>query len=499
MSRNARGAVAASVLSLAYLSYVFQTFGDGFWSAGVGDWVDPYFLNYLVEHWHRSILSFSSPWSPPAFFPLERVLGRCGHPLIFYVPFYEVVRPFLHPFVAYNAALLLILATGTVFLFLLLRKVTAITTLEALVLCAFFLTSKNVINGFTETWSQRASIFILPPILFLVLRSKTRAAAFAGGLAVSLLLVHEFYTAFFALLLPVAFVPLVRRQMRTRQWGLASMAGAAIGIGLFIWLYLPAYRQQPSFPQEQLLREIRKFEGQFNAYESLRVFKATALVLLFSLFPWLKSERRTRWLIWWFALVSVAVLLVPWRIGGFSIWMSLFAHLPGAGAIRDPKRIIYLYELAAVLVIAVAMARFPKRVRIAITVVIVALIATDWNRYRFQYQRPIAVFDQWVGQPMQIDPSCRSFFIAFASTAYSGRSAHQWSLYRIDAMFIAARTGVPTLNGYTGVEPPGWELANPYEEPYLSRVGQWIGRNGLTNVCVLDIEPRTMRPYKPQP
>jgi hypothetical protein len=72
-----------------------------------------------------------------------------------------------------------------------------------------------------------------------------------------------------------------------------------------------------------------------------------------------------------------------------------------------------------------------------------------------------------------------------------------WSLYGVDAMFISLAHSIPTLNGYSAWEPAGWQLANPQEPTYLAAVDRWIEQNSLRNVCMLDIEKRTMTPYSP--
>src|SRR5712692_10571790 len=170
------------VLSLSYLGYVFHLFSRTFWTSGLGDWVDPYFINFLLEHWHHSVWSFTDPTSPPMYFPVRHTLGY-SHSLILYVPFYLAVRPMLHPFVAYNLALLLVMECGIVCLYLLLRKFAGLSAVEAFILSAFFFTSRNVINGSMDTWSQRASVFLIPPIVLLALVSRQRLiVAFLSGL-----------------------------------------------------------------------------------------------------------------------------------------------------------------------------------------------------------------------------------------------------------------------------------------------------------------------------
>jgi hypothetical protein len=58
-------AAVVLALSLGYLSYVFQLSKDAFWKSGIGNWLDPYFINFLLEHWHHSLVSLSDPHRPP--------------------------------------------------------------------------------------------------------------------------------------------------------------------------------------------------------------------------------------------------------------------------------------------------------------------------------------------------------------------------------------------------------------------------------------------------
>ena len=117
-------------------------------------------------------------------------------------------------------------------------------------------------------------------------------------------------------------------------------------------------------------------------------------------------------------------------------------------------------------------------------------LATDFHVDRLGYERPLNVFRRWVEAPLAIDPACRSFYVRRASDKYMSRSENMWALYAGDAMFVALREGLPTLNGYSAWGPPGWDLANPQGRDYRDRVRDWIQHNRLTEVCELDIEAR---------
>ena len=197
------------VLSAVYFSYVFQFSHKEFLTSGLGDWIDPYFINFLLEHWHHSLWSFTDPSSPAMYFPARGTLGY-SHGLILYAPFYVAVRPFLEPFQAYTLTLFLVLLTGSSCLYLVLRKFLRLEFIESLLLSAFFVSSQNVINGRTGIWSQRASVFLVPPILLLALVSARMPMgrprlmlAWLSGLLTLLLFTQDFYTAQLGLLVAI--------------------------------------------------------------------------------------------------------------------------------------------------------------------------------------------------------------------------------------------------------------------------------------------------------
>jgi len=589
-------------VSVAYLSYVFDVFHTRFWNAGLGDWIDPYFINSLLEHWYHAVTTFSDPSSPPMFFPAQRTLGY-SHGLILYAPFYIAVRFFLHPFQAYSVSLFIIVETGIVCLYVIFRRFVGLSFIESLLLTMFFFTSPNVINGSIGVWSQRASVFLVPPILLLGLisyhhppgRRQLVLAGLAGFLAV-LLFPQDFYsghfTFFFAGLFLVAWAfveghisatlsmiqwrsqPVGERvalgatligaawtaylwmfggvrmrflgvRIASQDWrrpalvtlscavvlawlrgaehiradfrGLLSKAramagpwfealliGGVIGAAVFLWIYLPAYREHPRFPEQDLLSQIRARTWHrwssplqdLNAYDTSRSFALVAIGALFACLPWLKLDRKARWYVWWAFVISAFVFVMPLRIGGRAIWLSFFRYVPGFSVIRDPTRVIFQYELAFIVAAGLLMARLRPQpaYRLGVCLALLFFMVTDHRTDVLAYDRPVSVFHRWVESPIDIDPACHSFFIKPASREYMKRSVNVWALYGGDALFIALKQGVPTLNGYSAWGPEGWDLMNPPESDYRDKVRGWIALNGLTGVCELDVDARTMRP-----
>jgi hypothetical protein len=59
-----------------------------------------------------------------------------------------------------------------------------------------------------------------------------------------------------------------------------------------------------------------------------------------------------------------------------------------------------------------------------------------------------------------------------------------WSL---DAAWVALLSGVPTLHGYSGTEPPGWDLNGMKRPDFKARVMAWEKLNHLKGpVCEID-------------
>lgn len=562
--------------SLVYVGGVFHLRDGEFGSHAIGDWMDPYFINGLLEHWNHAVRTLTDPASPPMYFPATGTIGY-SHSLILYAPFYVPLRLFLHPFQAYNATVFLVMVVGIVSLYALLRRM-QLSIAEAAVLTAFFASSQNVVNGTTGVWTQRASVFLLPPILLLgglLARSERRRLMSAFGVAflATLIYAHDFYTAHFAVLLAAGllapFLPVTRMaewlrayyagQPAPRRWilaiaavataatalvmltggfdvrpfgvrfsmrdwrrpavlALASLAifawrarelpgrdllallspwsrglcaGAMAGALIFVWMYASAYADHSGFGKDDIWAALVTRDG----YLSQRVFVlASALVVIGAAST--NGHPALRRFAAVLAVMSVLVFVTPYRFNRFSPWLAFVAHLPGMGIIRDPKRIIYLYELAVVLAAGWMLPQSRRLYRAGVTLMALLFVVLQPNRNVFDYERANAVFDKWVAAPIAIDPVCASFYIKGASADYMSRSPHMGTLYGNDALYIALRHSIPTLNGYSAWSPPEWELWNPQEDTYPGRVRTWIARHRLTNVCELDIDARVMAPAR---
>jgi hypothetical protein len=577
-------ALIVVALSSAHFGALFRLADSTFWTSGLGDWQDPYFINFLLEHWYQSARHLTNPASPPIFFPARDTLGySCS--LILYAPFYLLVRPFVDAFQAYGLTLVLVAETGTICLYLLLRRWMRLSFVAALLLTAYFVTAQNVINGLMFAWSQRATVFLIPVVILVLLESRrmrpgparTVLAATSGCLC-ALVPITDFPTGYLAVLVAVmafgpamtfAAAPYLRRAIgalpssraarlllllagalaawslvtvltggistqffgirissrhsarpavaavlalaaflyvdrfrfaravvqQTRTWGLPFTIGLAVGAAIFLRIYLRAYREHPAFPKDEMLAVLTP-ASQLLAYDSARPFVFVLAMTALAWLPWSRVGRRARAAASWFLFAALLVLLMPLRFDQYSLWTTVVQRLPGAGGVRDATRIMDPFELAVVLGTGLLLARTTSRFARLCTVALLAIVlVSGWQTTTFDFSRPNHTYAQWVESPIAIDPSCRAFFILPASRAYSPRPNSAWSVYGLDAMFIALRHRLPTLNGYSGWAPEGWAVANPEVPGYLDVAARWINDHALTGVCALDIERRTMRPF----
>lgn len=592
LARTGRAAAVVG-LSVAYVGSVFRLWGTPFWTAGLADWIDPYFINSLLESWYYSLRRFENPASPPVFYPTPGTLGY-SHGLILFVPFYVPLRMALHPFQAYNATILLVVLSGTWSLYAVLRRAFALSFIEAGLLTACFAASANVLNEPMNVWTQRASVYLVPPILltgWMAVSTAGRAGAVYGfitGLLATLLYTQDFYSGHFTWFFAVCGVisiwagsvdvrsglrgwsrleriaaavavaaaawglylatagggvidvlglrirssnpsrPLILAVIgsaivivsRLRREGLPHVrlalpsrrllpfaAGAALGALIFLWIYLPIYLDFGGFNPDEYLRVLKgrdpaillhpaRFIETHDGFPTLQPF---ALVLIVTAAAWLGHRHvpralRIATLIW--LAVSFVVLLIPFRFGEFTIWGSVIRPLPGFNAIRDPLRIIYQYQLAVVVATAVLMGALPRPgwLRMTLAVAVAAGLYLAPNDTFMRYGRPNQEFDRWVGAPIRVDPSCRSFYMSEGPPEYVSRSPEPWTLYSNDAAFIALRLGIPTLHGVSAWTPRDWRVRQPHDPDFAAGVREWIQRHGLRDVCAMDVGRRMMGP-----
>jgi hypothetical protein len=67
-----------------------------------------------------------------------------------------------------------------------------------------------------------------------------------------------------------------------------------------------------------------------------------------------------------------------------------------------------------------------------------------------------------------------------------------WAPLQLHAMLISQRYDLPTVNGYSGWTPEGWDLHLPTTPGYRERVLAWANRHQvLSGLCAYHVDTRT--------
>jgi hypothetical protein len=175
---------------------------------------------------------------------------------------------------------------------------------------------------------------------------------------------------------------------------------------------------------------------------------------------------------------SIVLILVP---GILNLWRLVHAYVPGAAAIRVPSRVILLILIPMAIGFAIAWESLPRRWgwKYAAPLVLLCLLeqgvtTTTFDKLEARRRAgAIAAVVAAAGPP-------RTFFYSS-----SRKGLPDWNDH-VDGMWAEVVSGVPTINGYSGVSPPGWgplykaavRNARDQGRVHLQLLG-WLRQNNL--------------------
>ncbi|AJP74403.1 hypothetical protein TS85_09415 [Sphingomonas hengshuiensis] len=204
-----------------------------------------------------------------------------------------------------------------------------------------------------------------------------------------------------------------------------------------------------------------------------------------------------------FARVFALAILISWaltlRIWQVSPWLLVHFLVPGASGLRVVLRYQLFLVLPVLLLIGIAwraqLAQLWQRRPWIAGAIVALLLAEQVNLAqpaRLSRSAQHAALDTIPAPP----PGCSAFYIVSTRPgAPLYRDARLDALYphNVDAMFLAERWRVPTINGFSTFTPPDWNFAAPLAPDYDARVRAYAQRHGLTGLCRLDM--RAAQPW----
>lgn len=194
----------------------------------------------------------------------------------------------------------------------------------------------------------------------------------------------------------------------------------------------------------------------------------------------------------WF-WISVAVVLT-WLMafnygkrGAFSPWELVFRLFPGAKG----TRVVARYQLFLMLPVTVFAFRWlssqKERVR-KWAIAAGAFCAVEQLNLAAPAFIDVHQERAMLALVPPIPEDCRSFYVMSARAAGYGRQPDDLIYaHNVDAMFLSAELGVPTINGFSTFNPPDWNFKDAASPDYRDRADAYIRKHALTNVCYLDL------------
>jgi Domain of unknown function (DUF4214) len=381
--------------------------------------------------------------------------------------------------------------------------------------------------------------------------SQRKASVFLSSAAILWLLqaATTFYYAWFLLLWSLLFLltSLILKPSRsllfalTKRYWRAQLAGTAVfflALGLFIYSYLPGIRTASWTPYEYVIQMVPSWwsllcmgYGNYLWGWLLPLIMPAPwpenwaeLMVGIGLVPSITWIVVTIWMIrrFWSRsetalsrvtvsdaapafLTALVVATMLFYIIGFnygnnhSPWFYVNEYLPGAKAIRAVSRYVIFLTLPMAIAFAWLIERGIKRVakyrrkrtRIALTAVLTIVAAFGIFEQFGVFKIGGTGFSKRVEETYlramttKLASDCTTFYIT------PGSGNHGPFEYQYDAMLISIMTGIPTLNGYSGHTPPGWELYLVSDAGYEEKVRKWVESQHIQGkVCRLEVDPQ---------
>jgi len=519
-----------------------------------GDWADARFNNYILEHGYRWLVHAPGHerfWSPPMFFPVPNTAAY-SDVLLGVAPFYWPWRALgVAPDTSFQLWMLTVATVNYIAAFALFSRGFRCRTLAAAVGATLFSFASIRIAQLIHP--QLVSQFYIAIAILALLRmfdydpaeAAQRTApprldrwiyvlggAFIGQLYSSYY--NAWFLSFALLLAAIGAVMLadgrrrLERVVRTNARAICvSAVGAAIAVAPLAIHYSRASQQvgmRNFWMVEAMLPRIQSWAYMGTGswlYGSLaaqpifhfipmeheqRLGAGLATMVFAALGIWGARRRRV---VQFATLVPLAMALIAtqWP-GGFTAWRAVYEIVPGAAALRAVSRIGIAIVLPVSLGVALLVDRLtgdqldvrefplvPQRrsamVRGLVVALIIGAVILEQGQRLPSYVKLVAR-ERTARVAEAVGPHCA----VFLSTIVGGKE-DPWR-YHVDAMWASMQLGTPTINGYSGNEPPGWKFydirIHPGDGtlvPTMAEVVAWAARWRLNpnTICMLRVPP----------
>ncbi|HET6573089.1 MAG TPA: hypothetical protein VFG68_05775 [Fimbriiglobus sp.] len=182
------------------------------------------------------------------------------------------------------------------------------------------------------------------------------------------------------------------------------------------------------------------------------------------------------------AVVVLLAVALTTRVGGYALYDPLL-HLPGVPGMRVIGRVV-LVLLFPLAVLVAAMAEELRRFGSVAALAVLGLLAADqllvsrgenWASFRCPKAEAVARREQ-LAEVIRRHPDPRLVYVFPDPDGNTMASL----IRQLDAMRAAQQLGLPTVNGWSGYWPPGWEMFADYGGLF-----RWLDEDRRTGLVVI--------------
>ena len=544
-SRTANSAIAVVGFALGFVIF-FRTQIFSRLDLLFGDRGDTRFVVFIHEHLFQAMHGRSDFLSPPFFYNVRGTLGFSDAFLLNELIYAPLRVLGVDPYLALLFTIMILSVAGYGFLYGLLRSFGHVSVVIAVFASILFTFANNLYVNANHL--QLFAIYYVPIVAYLAVyaniwihKNKKRSliAGGAAGLLYGLLFSTGYYVAWLFGLALLIFTPifvfLSWRAVRT--WfltdptrigvlALVFLDGFVIGIIPFGLIYGPLLKSAsardfseylffaPAFPDVANLganfvwadlldkiglafsdRSIAGGEKSSALTPGLQILVISSLLIAIRKRHWDAGDQDMlmRAIVIVAAIVPIALFFVTIKIQNYSAFLVLMKILPGAVGVRSGYRAMIVANFFAVIAVAFAIDRLflnlsayraaGTREMLARSSVIALMILGLLEQVNLSHSSSLSrVFERAHFNHISAAPiDCRSFYIA-------NEPGQPPTSVQIDAMLVAQKIGIPTINGYSGNVPIGWNLLDSAAASYEQNARAWAAHRGIAaGLCRFDM------------
>ena len=499
----------------------------------------------ILEHWFNVVRGLSAWTEVNYFYPHPNTLGYTDGYFLYGLVHAIFRGAGLDPFISSEMVNIVVKTIGFVVFFAACRRIFGLSFGWALFGAALFTLSHS---GYVQAGhAQLFSISFVPLMALLLWESyhallagqRRRLILFGcgAGLFYAAWLLTAYYMAWFfaffgavlaAMLLWLGGKPAVARLFLAARGNLGPLllivAVTAAALAPFLVVYLPKAQETGMRSFAGVLTSTLAFKDIVNVGPSNLLYGSAytatvkalcpscdvsfgelttgiaplLLVLLGCCCAWLlrmsaPPERQT--LLGGITLATLLTWALSIHLRNLSGWYLVYHLFPGARALRVVSRyqIFLMAPIVALVVcyLAALAQRLPRPLMLAVCVLLLLGELDTGASGTVTLERQAENERTSADVPPR---ECQAFFVSPARDQDSSTLVNAVYPHNVDAMMIAERVNLPTINGYASFNPSDWDFAYPNNPDYLGRIEKYASLHQLTGLCRLDLATLQWQP-----